>query len=87
MYIPAKYLNDSWQSLTKRETEERLSEGTKIIKELFSREGEVVDALLNVAKTLRAMLVVDLEMPTLCLVGAPNVGKSIFGPSTINREA
>ncbi|CAI9764705.1 unnamed protein product [Fraxinus pennsylvanica] len=28
------------------------------------------------AKTLRAMPVVDLETPTLCLVGAPNVGKS-----------
>ncbi|XP_022733696.1 nucleolar GTP-binding protein 1 isoform X2 [Durio zibethinus] len=26
--------------------------------------------------TLRAMPTVDLEMPTLCLVGAPNVGKS-----------
>ncbi|XP_056162504.1 nucleolar GTP-binding protein 1 isoform X2 [Syzygium oleosum] len=28
------------------------------------------------AKTLRAMPVIDLETPTLCLVGAPNVGKS-----------
>lgn len=27
-------------------------------------------------QVLRAMPVVDLEMPTLCLVGAPNVGKS-----------
>lgn len=27
-------------------------------------------------QTLRAMPVVDLETPTLCLVGAPNVGKS-----------
>ncbi|KAL2491378.1 P-loop containing nucleoside triphosphate hydrolase superfamily protein [Abeliophyllum distichum] len=64
------------KSLTKREAEERLSEGMKIIEELFNREGKVVDALLNVAKTLRAMPVVDLETPTLCLVGAPNVGKS-----------
>jgi len=31
---------------------------------------------LNIAKTLRAMPVVHLETPTLCLVGAPNVGKS-----------
>ncbi|XVF75010.1 hypothetical protein PTKIN_Ptkin13bG0154900 [Pterospermum kingtungense] len=30
----------------------------------------------RLAETLRAMPVVDLEMPTLCLVGAPNVGKS-----------
>ncbi|PIA65293.1 hypothetical protein AQUCO_00100637v1 [Aquilegia coerulea] len=27
-------------------------------------------------QTLRAVPVVDLETPTLCLVGAPNVGKS-----------
>lgn len=27
-------------------------------------------------QALRAMPVVDLETPTLCLVGAPNVGKS-----------
>lgn len=27
-------------------------------------------------QTLRAMPIVDLETPTLCLVGAPNVGKS-----------
>jgi GTP1/Obg family GTP-binding protein len=31
---------------------------------------------LQFLQTLRAMPVVDLETPTLCLVGAPNVGKS-----------
>uniref|UniRef100_A0A2N9HTL8 OBG-type G domain-containing protein n=1 Tax=Fagus sylvatica TaxID=28930 RepID=A0A2N9HTL8_FAGSY len=64
------------KSLTKREAEERLSEGMKKIEEIFSCEGKAVDALLHIAKTLRAMPVVDLETPTLCLVGAPNVGKS-----------
>ncbi|KAL0007442.1 hypothetical protein SO802_008944 [Lithocarpus litseifolius] len=64
------------KSLTKREAEERLSEGRKKIEEIFSHEGKSVDALLHIAKTLRAMPVVDLETPTLCLVGAPNVGKS-----------
>uniref|UniRef100_A0A2P2LCS3 Uncharacterized protein MANES_05G059500 n=1 Tax=Rhizophora mucronata TaxID=61149 RepID=A0A2P2LCS3_RHIMU len=32
--------------------------------------------MIHVLQTLRAMPVVDLETPTLCLVGAPNVGKS-----------
>ncbi|KAI3462113.1 hypothetical protein Pfo_018776 [Paulownia fortunei] len=64
------------KSLSKREAEERLSEGMKKIEEIFNHEGKAVDELLNVAKTLRAMPVVDLETPTLCLVGAPNVGKS-----------
>ncbi|KAL3621713.1 hypothetical protein CASFOL_034373 [Castilleja foliolosa] len=64
------------KSSTKREAEERLSEGMKKIEEIFNNEGKAVDELLNIAKTLRAMPVVDLETPTLCLVGAPNVGKS-----------
>ncbi|MCE2055324.1 hypothetical protein HAX54_042415 [Datura stramonium] len=64
------------QSLSKREAEERLNEGLTRVEEIFDRDGKVVDELLNIAKTLRAMPVVDLETPTLCLVGAPNVGKS-----------
>lgn len=64
------------KSLSKREAEERLNEGLKRIEEIFDHDGKAVDELLNIAKTLRAMPVVDLETPTLCLVGAPNVGKS-----------
>ncbi|XP_009770734.1 nucleolar GTP-binding protein 1-like [Nicotiana tabacum] len=64
------------KSLSKREAEERLNEGMKRIEEIFGRDGKAVDELLNIAKTLRAMPVVNLETPTLCLVGAPNVGKS-----------
>ncbi|KAL3537146.1 hypothetical protein ACH5RR_000512 [Cinchona calisaya] len=64
------------KSLSKREAEDRLSEGMKKLEEIFHREGKAVDELLNIAKILRAMPVVDLETPTLCLVGAPNVGKS-----------
>lgn len=64
------------KSLTKREAEERLNEGKKKLEDIFIQEGKAVDDLLNIAKTLRAVPVVDLETPTLCLVGAPNVGKS-----------
>ncbi|XP_010527085.1 PREDICTED: nucleolar GTP-binding protein 1 [Tarenaya hassleriana] len=64
------------KSLSKREAEERLNEGVEKLESIFQQEGRAVDDLLNIAKTLRAMPVVDLEMPTLCLVGAPNVGKS-----------
>ncbi|XP_062101291.1 nucleolar GTP-binding protein 1 isoform X3 [Humulus lupulus] len=64
------------KSVTKREAEDRLVEGMKKVEETFNHKGKAVDDLLNIAKTLRAMPVVDLETPTLCLVGAPNVGKS-----------
>ncbi|XP_031277493.1 nucleolar GTP-binding protein 1 [Pistacia vera] len=64
------------KSLSKREAGERLGEGMERLEDIFNCEGKAVDDLLNIAKTLRAMPVVDLETPTLCLVGAPNVGKS-----------
>ncbi|KAB2595172.1 nucleolar GTP-binding protein 1-like [Pyrus ussuriensis x Pyrus communis] len=64
------------KSTTKKEAEARLTEGIKKVEETFNREGKHVDDLLHIAKTLRAMPVLDLEAPTLCLVGAPNVGKS-----------
>ncbi|KAH8516554.1 hypothetical protein H0E87_004776 [Populus deltoides] len=64
------------KSSTKRDAGERLNEGLEKLEEVFKCEGKAVDDLLNIAKTLRAMPVVDLETPTLCLVGAPNVGKS-----------
>ncbi|XP_074581325.1 uncharacterized protein LOC141837849 [Curcuma longa] len=64
------------QSTTKREAEERLNEGLKKLEEAFQVGKTSIDDLLNVAKTLRAMPVVDLQTPTLCLVGSPNVGKS-----------
>lgn len=64
------------KSISKREAEQQLNEGFSTLEELFQSDGRVVDDLLNIAKTLRAMPVVHLETPTLCLVGAPNVGKS-----------
>ncbi|CAH9127191.1 unnamed protein product [Cuscuta epithymum] len=48
----------------------------KNLEDIFQSEGKAVDELMDIAKTLRAMPVIDLETPTLCLVGAPNVGKS-----------
>ncbi|KAJ4874377.1 P-loop containing nucleoside triphosphate hydrolases superfamily protein [Raphanus sativus] len=64
------------KALSKREAEDRLSEGVEKLELVFQQQGRAVDDLLSIAKVLRAMPVVDLEMPTLCLVGAPNVGKS-----------
>ncbi|KAG7652326.1 Nucleolar GTP-binding protein 1 Rossman-fold domain [Arabidopsis thaliana x Arabidopsis arenosa] len=64
------------KALSKKEAEERLNEGVEKLELVFQQLGRAVDDLLSIAKVLRAMPVVDLEMPTLCLVGAPNVGKS-----------
>ncbi|XP_062196071.1 uncharacterized protein LOC133899137 isoform X2 [Phragmites australis] len=64
------------KSTTKREAEERLSEGRKMLEEAFQHGKHAIDDLVNVAKALRSMPVVDPHIPTLCLVGSPNVGKS-----------
>lgn len=64
------------QSSSKREAEERLNEGLNKLEEVFQLEKNSIEDLIYVAKKLRAMPVVDPKTPTLCLVGAPNVGKS-----------
>ncbi|KAJ7545018.1 hypothetical protein O6H91_09G103200 [Diphasiastrum complanatum] len=52
------------------------AKGFSKLEELYRKHGKAVDDLKDVAKILRAMPVVHLHIPTLCLVGAPNVGKS-----------
>ncbi|KAI5062895.1 hypothetical protein GOP47_0021442 [Adiantum capillus-veneris] len=64
------------KSTSKRGAEEVLKEGFSKLEEHFRKNGGVVDELVSVAKVLRAMPVFSLKTPTLCLVGAPNVGKS-----------
>ncbi|CAM6105566.1 unnamed protein product [Calypogeia fissa] len=82
-YLRKKVLDTgkNWASLcakstTKQEAEERLKEGFTKLEEVFNRYGQAVDDLKEHAKILRAMPVISLRTPTLCLVGAPNVGKS-----------
>ncbi|WVZ01436.1 hypothetical protein V8G54_027505 [Vigna mungo] len=43
---------------------------------LCAKSSSKREAEERLSETLRAMPVINLEMPTLCLVGAPNVGKS-----------
>ncbi|KAG0561947.1 hypothetical protein KC19_9G105200 [Ceratodon purpureus] len=64
------------KSTSKREAEERLEEGITKLEDMFKKHGKAVDDLKEIAKVLRAMPVVSPRTPTVCLVGAPNVGKS-----------
>ncbi|KAG2422991.1 hypothetical protein HXX76_015662 [Chlamydomonas incerta] len=51
-------------------------EGMAAIEEVFTAGSRHVDALKEVAKKLRQLPSLDAGLPTLALVGAPNVGKS-----------
>lgn len=74
--VGKNYASMCAKSTSKRSAEEVLKEGFSKLEEHFQKNGGVVDELVTVAKTLRAMPVFNLKTPTLCLVGAPNVGKS-----------
>lgn len=59
------------------EAREILEAGQTSLKELYeSSEADALVQLLEIQKDLRRIPVVELETPTVVLVGAPNVGKS-----------
>jgi len=51
-------------------------EGFAEMETIYRKDMNAVDSLKNMAKDLRMLPVVEPEVPTLVLVGAPNVGKS-----------
>lgn len=52
------------------------TEGFSRVEAVFNRGADAVDELKELAKSLRRLPVVDPALPTVALVGAPNVGKS-----------
>ncbi len=52
------------------------AEGFSRVEAIFNRGADAVDELKELAKSLRRLPVVDPRLPTVALVGAPNVGKS-----------
>ena len=61
---------------TLEEVEAAKEEGFARVRSVYLGMGWAVDELKTVAQVCRRMPVVDLQVPTLALVGAPNVGKS-----------
>ncbi|GLI65410.1 hypothetical protein VaNZ11_008968 [Volvox africanus] len=51
-------------------------EGAEAIEAVFTAGARHIDALKEIAKKLRSLPSLDTSLPTLALVGAPNVGKS-----------
>ncbi|GJP36097.1 hypothetical protein CLOM_g20625 [Closterium sp. NIES-68] len=61
---------------TMKEAEEVTAQGISQLGDLYTRNSHAVERLKEITKRLRGIPVVRPDLPTLCLVGAPNVGKS-----------
>jgi nucleolar GTP-binding protein len=61
---------------TKKEALDLRDEGFANVDSTYKRQAYILDQLKEVAKSLRQLPVVDPKLPTIALVGAPNVGKS-----------
>ncbi|KAG5179656.1 P-loop containing nucleoside triphosphate hydrolase protein [Tribonema minus] len=55
---------------------EVMDRGYEDMEFLFKRDGHIVQDLIEIQRQLRSIPVVQLHVPTIVLVGAPNVGKS-----------
>jgi nucleolar GTP-binding protein len=64
------------KSPTKKEALDLRDEGFANVESTYKRYSYVIEELKEIAKSLRKLPVVDTEIPTVALVGAPNVGKS-----------
>ena len=64
------------KSPTKKEALDLRDEGFADVESTYKRYSYVIEELKEIAKSLRKLPVVDTGIPTVALVGAPNVGKS-----------
>jgi nucleolar GTP-binding protein len=70
------YAARAGKAANKRDALALQAEGFARVEAIFNRGADAVDELKELAKSLRRLPVVDPRLPTVALVGAPNVGKS-----------
>lgn len=70
------YASRGAKAESKKEAERIAEEGFSAMEKLFTKHRGVLIDLVDVTRKLRKLPKLDLGIPTLALVGAPNVGKS-----------
>ncbi|KAF8060507.1 nog-1 [Scenedesmus sp. PABB004] len=70
------YANRAANAANKRAAAALAEEGSAALGALFDRGAKAMEDLKRVSRALRGLPYVDPSLPTLALVGAPNVGKS-----------
>jgi len=77
--VAKDFASRSNKAVTAIEAEELLEEGVATLRELYESpagKAAVLADLVDIQKDLRRIPVIELNTPTVVLVGAPNVGKS-----------
>ncbi|GAX85127.1 hypothetical protein CEUSTIGMA_g12547.t1 [Chlamydomonas eustigma] len=70
------YASKASKAVNKAAALQAASEGLEHMVNLYSSGAKHVDILRDMGKKLRSLPLVDVSLPTIALVGAPNVGKS-----------
>ena len=70
------YASRAAKAGSKKEAADAAAEGAETLEKVFARGAKDLEDLRRVSKRLRALPFVEPGLPTLALVGAPNVGKS-----------
>lgn len=70
------YASRASNAANKKAAEEIALEGYETMARVYEKSSKCVQDLLLLAKALRKLPILDSELPTIALVGAPNVGKS-----------
>ncbi|CAD7695087.1 unnamed protein product [Ostreobium quekettii] len=74
--VGRSYASRASSASSKREAEDIAEEGFDTMKRVYLRGSKSIEDLVGIAQKLRPLPMLDTAIPTLALVGAPNVGKS-----------
>lgn len=74
--VGRSYASRAANASSKRAAEDIAAEGFETMEKVYLKGSRAIQDLIGMAQRLRPLPVLDPEVPTLALVGAPNVGKS-----------
>lgn len=70
------YASQAASASNKKHAEQVALDGYEMMTRVYEKGSKCIKELVLVARDLRKLPIIDSEIPTLALVGAPNVGKS-----------
>ncbi|GMH32221.1 hypothetical protein BSKO_00055 [Bryopsis sp. KO-2023] len=74
--VGKSYASRSANAANKKDAEQIAQEGFETMEKVYKKGSKCVEELVTLASALRKLPYLDPSIPTIALVGAPNVGKS-----------